>query len=408
MYNHNLFYIVDDNSIQQIMIPRLTTEQFIKQARAKYGDRYAYDKTNYKNMKTLVTITCPAHGDVIVNPFSFLRIAKHGCGKCGDEVSASIKTISKDEMLAMFRDRHGDEYNYSQVDYLGTQQKIKIKHNVCGRVFYQVASSHLKHGCKYCSWKRRGKETIKKSKAGFLARAIKIHGDAYDYDLSDFDGIGSKVSITCKLHGNKFKQSANNHLHPKRPTGCPICARERLSAALALGADKFVEQARVTHGFMYDYSEVDYKNNRTKVKIICPEHGPFYQVPWSHLSGNGCPNCSGSRMERKIHDFLRSKKIRHRREFSFPDCVHIGRLKFDFAIIGQDGIPVGLIEYHGDQHFKVVEHFGGLEGFEQRVLRDKIKQEYCARKSLPLLVLTSANDNNCNDMVYKFVRTLIK
>ena len=34
------------------------------------------------------------------------------------------------------------------------------------------------------------------------------------------------------------------------------------------------------------------KNNKTKVKIICSEHGVFEQKPNSHLNGNGCPHCA--------------------------------------------------------------------------------------------------------------------
>ena len=37
---------------------------------------------------------------------------------------------------------------------------------------------------------------------------------------------------------------------------------------------------------------IDYKNNKTKVKIICPIHGIFEQTPLCHLSGNNCPQCS--------------------------------------------------------------------------------------------------------------------
>jgi hypothetical protein len=30
---------------------------------------------------------------------------------------------------------------------------------------------------------------------------------------------------------------------------------------------------------------------REKVKIICPEHGAFWQVAGNHTQGSGCPNC---------------------------------------------------------------------------------------------------------------------
>ena len=55
----------------------------------------------------------------------------------------------------------------------------------------------------------------------------------------------------------------------------------------------FIKQAIKKHGKKYDYSQVQYKNGRTKVKIICPNHGGFYQRPENHARGQGCTKCSG-------------------------------------------------------------------------------------------------------------------
>ena len=59
--------------------------------------------------------------------------------------------------------------------------------------------------------------------------------------------------------------------------------------------EEFIEKARKVHGDKYDYSKVDYKDALTKVTIICPKHGEFYQIPDNHLGGNGCPSCSGNK-----------------------------------------------------------------------------------------------------------------
>lgn len=54
----------------------------------------------------------------------------------------------------------------------------------------------------------------------------------------------------------------------------------------------FNERAKKVHGNLYDYSNVNYKNARTKVCIICPKHGEFWQLPSNHVSGKGCLKCS--------------------------------------------------------------------------------------------------------------------
>ena len=47
--------------------------------------------------------------------------------------------------------------------------------------------------------------------------------------------------------------------------------------------------------YLYKYvqilNNVEYINNSTKVRIICPIHGEFKQSPGKHKSGQGCSKC---------------------------------------------------------------------------------------------------------------------
>ena len=54
---------------------------------------------------------------------------------------------------------------------------------------------------------------------------------------------------------------------------------------------EFIKRSREKHNGFYDYSESDYTNSKTKVKIKCPEHGYFHQFPKHHYLGSGCPKC---------------------------------------------------------------------------------------------------------------------
>ena len=58
----------------------------------------------------------------------------------------------------------------------------------------------------------------------------------------------------------------------------------------------FIEKAKKIHGDKYDYSKVEYINSHTKVCIICPEHGEFWQTPNNHLHGYGCPKCKSDKI----------------------------------------------------------------------------------------------------------------
>lgn len=58
-----------------------------------------------------------------------------------------------------------------------------------------------------------------------------------------------------------------------------------------LTTQEFIEKAKKVHGERYDYSKVEYKDAHSKVCIICPIHGEFWQKPNNHTNGQNCPMC---------------------------------------------------------------------------------------------------------------------
>lgn len=55
---------------------------------------------------------------------------------------------------------------------------------------------------------------------------------------------------------------------------------------------EFLRQAQEKFGDRFNYSDVQYKNVRTQVKIVCKTHGIFTQTPFNHIrSVHGCPKC---------------------------------------------------------------------------------------------------------------------
>ena len=142
-----------------------------------------------------------------------------------------------------------------------------------------------------------------------------VHGDKYDYSKFVYNGLHKKSIISCPIHG-EFEQVVANHLHGE---GCPVCGRIFRSKTQAMGKKAFIEKARKVHGNKYDYSEVNYVNNKTKVIIICPVHGKFEQRPDEHLKGRGCQKCIGR--NRTKEDFINEAEAVHRgRYFIVSQC----------------------------------------------------------------------------------------
>lgn len=71
--------------------------------------------------------------------------------------------------------------------------------------------------------------------------------------------------------------------------------------------EEFIEKAEIVHGGKYDYSKVNYVKRHAKVIIGCPVHGDFKQIPTNHLRGKGCDRCA--------HDALGLTKRVTKKEF---------------------------------------------------------------------------------------------
>ena len=113
----------------------------------------------------------------------------------------------------------------------------------------------------------------------FITKAREIHGNKYDYSKVDYVNGSIKVCIIDPEYG-EFWQKPNDHL---KGCGCPKRDVEQNSEEQSLLTKAFIKRARLIHGDKYDYSKVVYVDSNTKVCIISPELGEFWQKPIDHL-----------------------------------------------------------------------------------------------------------------------------
>jgi very-short-patch-repair endonuclease len=87
-----------------------------------------------------------------------------------------------------------------------------------------------------------------------------------------------------------------------------------------LTKEEFIKKSQEIHKNKYDYSLVEYVNNKTKVKVICPEHGIFAQTPHSHLR-YGCYKCgvenSTNSRYYSTEDFIKKALIVHGNRYDY-------------------------------------------------------------------------------------------
>jgi Zn finger protein HypA/HybF involved in hydrogenase expression len=272
----------------------------------------------------------------------------------------------------IFIEKSMNIHNYSKVEYINSKTKVEIICKEHGS-FFMKPNNHLQgQKCKKCS----GKNIF--TTYDFIKIANKIH--KYDYSKVDYINSETKVEIICKEHGSFFMKP-KEHIHQKQ--GCPKCGKESMSNIHRKELSILIDEFNKVHKNYYDYSMVNYKNNNTKVEIICKKHGIFKQTSKSHLRGDRCPKCSISKGELRIANFLSERNINFNIQQTFLKCLsgNNNKLKFDFYLPEMNI----CIEYDGEQHFKPIDYFGGVEMFEKQIERDIIKNNYCLENNIKLI-----------------------
>jgi glutaredoxin len=444
---------------------KLTKEQFIKRAIDKHGNKYRYDKLIYFGMGKKVEIFCNKCGI-----YFWQRAGDHlsgsGCKICGGVLVYDTASFILNALKI-----HGIKYNYDNVTYIGTDEKIKIYCNACNKYFSQTPNAHIngKQGCPRCANINTGiKQTMTLEE--FIERAKKTHGDKYSYSECEYIDAHEKVKIYCNTCKRFFQQRAYCHLQGE---GCNICGRKKAAKSNTLEKEKFIAKAKKKHGNKYNYDKVVYIANHSKIEIFCNTcKKVFWQEPAAHAgkSGEGCPYCIGK--YKTTEEFIiESKEINGEDTFSYEKVNYIDQktpvelfcnkckqyfsqspkshLKGNgcskcneshgekyirkllkdgnYNFKSQQGFPkcrhkrmlrfdftiyndtsvIGVIEYQGAQHYKPIPFFGGEPTLQENKLRDSIKEKYCNNNNIPLCIIPYT-ERNLSKILFDFLKQIQK
>lgn len=263
----------------------------------------------------------------------------------------NIELIKKAKLV------HGDKYDYSNFNYVNAKTRVCI---ICPEhgEFWQRVDHHMNgSGCPKCA----GVALL--SFEEFVDKAHKKHNNKFTYIKESYTKTANKVAIICPYHG-EFYQNASSHLSG---CGCPSC-----NGGVGSTKDIFIEKAVKVHGKYYDYSKIKYTNAKSKICIICPRHGEFWQEADSHLYGKGCPKCKSSVLENMVINELNKNQIFYEYQFKLKE---LGKKSYDFCIPEINLI----IECQGEQHFTPVNFSNNndannsTEVFNKRVALDREK-----------------------------------
>lgn len=364
-----------------------TTKQFIEEAKMLCKNEFLdFSKVEYKNTSTKVIIICHKkdidgveHGEFKIRPNDFLL--GHYCPRCGREAQIRKRRADKNEFIEKCKTVHEEEIDYSKVEYINSRTKVCL---ICPEhgEFWVTPANYLRgSGCPKCRRLLANKKHNENAKDTFIKKAIIRHNGYYIYDETVYVNSRSLIDVICPKHG-KFTIRANAHLNGN---GCRLCGIEKNADRNRSTLFDFITKGDKIHNGKYDYSLSEYVNSYIPIKIICPIHGVFEQMPYKHLDGHGCPKCNQSHLETIIEKVLIDNNIKYQyqKKFSWLGLQSLDFYLTDYRI---------AIECQGRQHFESIIHFGGEKGFNNRIRLDKLKRELCIENGVELIYFTSLKD----------------
>ena len=376
---------------------RMTTEEFIRRSKEKYGeDRFIYDKTNYINEYTPVTITCKLHGDFSILPENHIGRKSVECPYCKNR-------INMDEEFQKLKDRFNDathsvvSYRYDKKAY---KYFIKFHCNLHGdfEIKYNKELFSRKEICEKCKimHRRQQKEVERaeyleihkrkiRNRYDFIWMSIQKYGyRKYSYDKTNYKGFEEPVTLYCNNHHGYFEVVPRNHIGSKG-VECSYCYGQYRYKDTNDWIEKTVSKELLEQ---YDFSQAEYKGKDTPIKIICPKHGEFYRYPYLIKKGNIiCPECGSSYFEKTLIHLFDTNNVEYEYQKRFK---WLGKQSLDFYL---EPLKIG-IECQGRQHFVESVKYGGKEGLQDNIERDKKKKRLCKDNGVQLIYFLEEKYNS--------------
>lgn len=327
-----------------------------------HNNKYRYDKAVYRTMLTKIVITCQEHGDFLQTPAK--HVVGEECPKCAREKVAKTRTASQQEFLDKVKGLESI-YDFSKSIYYKAKEKLIVTCKVHGDFLISPNKLLQGRGCPACKPDKISSK-LRRETDVFIQLASTLYGNKYSYDKLAYRTCKDTIIVICPTHG-EFTTTPDKHLNKH---GCPECIKEDL---LEKSKFSFIERSTVAHKNRYDYTSVTYTSGRSPVKIKCPIHGEFEQLPSTHVRGAGCPYCSDTGFNKSKPGILYYLKINGGQAYKIGITNRTINERFSTA-------ELNCIDVLATKYYEL-----GEEAYiaEQQVLRDYKEYKY---EGAPLLI----------------------
>ncbi|MGL4848542.1 MAG: hypothetical protein ACRC28_06385, partial [Clostridium sp.] len=315
-----------------------------------YVESYGYIlMSKYKGIESKIELICP-NGHVYETTFNSFKNKNVRCRVC--------KNNEKIEFITKYIENE----NYKLFD-------IKVE-DYNTRVLIQCPNNHEPYWTKFANFKNNNRRC---KICGFKkVKEYRTHN--FDYVKSVIEGIGyellsdsyenthEKLEMKCDK-GHVFKMSFKQV--KDQNARCPICQRKKASERMRLSYG-YVKEYLLNFG--YTLLSDEYLNARSHIDVMCP-NGHKYRVGFNTFKrGSRCPICYMSSGETEVKRVLEKLNVNFTPQYTFSDCRSKRELPFDFYLPEHNT----CIEFDGGQHYRIIKHFGGFDGFVSLKIRDTI------------------------------------
>lgn len=359
-------------------------------------------ETEYKGIFDKMKYICRLHPEFgeQYTSMTALNQGHTSCPKCRYEKAriTQVTNISIEEIKDEFKDRNLTLLSKEYINCKSYLEYICNTHPEDGtqKITYDAFKNNNVYCCNSCA-----KEHISEIKQTPFDEMVRIVEDN-NFDFIDSYKIGRRTMVHCICNNHRDKGIQSKSLQNlKNGKGCMYCA----------GVAKFTQEEFEEKVYCVDKNiQVlsEYDGNTKPVKCKCSSCGYEWESVASNIMyGGGCPNCSGSKGEMRIRDFLDDIGYKYIREYTFDnlygDCDK--QLRFDFAVFDNDSLAF-LVEFDGIQHFKPVDFWGKDSTYSkirfQTLKRyDKRKDNYCKEHGITLIRIPYTEFENIEDILEK-------
>lgn len=226
---------------------RKTNEEFVSEVKELSNGDYEFLDEYVNNTTRLKVKHVECGHEYKVIPRDFLQGKR--CPNCrGKRISESL-TKTHEEFVVEVKDLVGDEYRVVG-KYTAAREKIKVKHNTCGRV-YDVHPNKFLHGnrCSVCTFKEMGARSAH-TLTHFKGMVFDLVGEEFVV-LGDYTNNRTKTKMKHNVCGYEWEVQPDSFLGGNR---CPRCKESRGETRVRT----FLEKAG--YSFIREYRDERCKN----------------------------------------------------------------------------------------------------------------------------------------------------